>query len=218
MPDPHKEPLVKGPLCVLLMCLSPFAVGCGSGGGQAETGETTPAAAVVPTDSTAATSSEAPTLVGRWERVNECQQLVNAFEDAGLAELAPSFVGDYFPDATPKELAQKDDPCEGAQPFVHSHFFTDTGQFGSLTEDLEQVDDGTYEIPQDGTFVISKEFPDVTFHYEVDGDNLTMTPVLTESMKEEALANPLDFSPAGWAITMSYPAQTWKRVDCGAWC
>ncbi len=209
---------MKGALCVLLICLSPFAVGCGSDGAESAAEETSAAATVAPTNSTATTSAAVATLEGRWERVNECPQLVKAFEEAGLAELAPSFAGDYFPEATPKELAKKADLCKGAQPFVHSHFFTDRGQFGSLTEDLEQVDDGTYEVTEDGSVVISKEFPDVTFHYEVEGDTLAMTPVLTEAMKEEALANPLDFTPAGWSITMSYPAQTWKRVDCEGWC
>jgi hypothetical protein len=89
---------------------------------------------------------------------------------------------------------------------------------GSLTEDLEQVDDGSYEITEDGTFVISKEFPDVTFHYMIDGDELELSPVLTQALKKEALAHPLDFSAAGWAITMSYPGQVWKRVDCSGRC
>jgi hypothetical protein len=66
-------------------------------------------------------------------------------------------VGDYFPDSTPKELARKDDLCRGAEPFVHSHFFTGTGEFGSLTEDLEQVDDGPYEIIDDSTLRIGTE-------------------------------------------------------------
>jgi hypothetical protein len=87
-----------------------------------------------------------------------------------------------------------------------------------LTEDLEQVDAGSYEITEDGTFVISKEFPDVTFHYMIDGDELELSPVLTQALKKEALAHPLDFSAAGWAITMSYPGQVWKRVDCSGRC
>jgi hypothetical protein len=44
-----------------------------------------------------------------------------------LGALAASVVGDHFPDSTPKELARKDDLCRGAEPFVHSHFFTGTG-------------------------------------------------------------------------------------------
>lgn len=206
---------MKVAICVLLMCISAFAVGCGS---DAESDEGAPTVPSTSPATTGDTTAEAPSLVGRWERVNECPQLVDAYRQAGLAEIAPAFVGDYFPDATPEELAKKNDLCDGAEPFVHSHFFTEDGEFGSLTEDLEQVDDGTYEVTDDGTFVISKEFPDVTFHYTIEGDNLTLTPVLTQAMKDEAQAHPLDFTPAGWAITMSYPSHTWERVDCSGWC
>ena len=205
---------MKGALCVLLMCLSPFAVGCGSDATESDD-EKSAAASVSATEPTAALPAA---LVGRWERVNECPQLVAAFEEDGLARVAPGFVGDYFPDSKPEKLAKKDDLCAGAEPFVHSHFFTDTGEFGSLTEDLEQVDDGSYEITDEGAFVISKEFPDVTFHYTVEDDTLTLTPVLTDAMKKKALANPFDFTPAGWSITMAYPGQTWKRVDCLDFC
>jgi hypothetical protein len=202
---------VKVAICVLLMCISAFAVGCGSDG---ESDEATPTVPSTSATTTGDTVAEAPTLVGRWERVNECPQLVEAIEQAGLAEIAPGVVGDYFPNATPKELAQKDDLCKGAKPFVHSHFFNENHGFGSLTEDLEQVDDGIYEITDDGTFVIG----DVTFHYKIEGDSLMLTPVLTKEMKAEARAHPLEFTNAGWALAVSYPGHAWKRVDCSGWC
>jgi hypothetical protein len=199
---------------VASVLISVLVVGCGGSESEPSGEASTPP----PTATTPTTTAATTGLVGRWERFNECPQLVEAFEQAGLAELAPSYVGDYFPDANPKELAQKDDLCKGAEPFVHSHFFDEAGAFGSLTENLEQVDDGSYEIVDDRTFVISKEFPDVTFHYTIDGDELTLSPVLTRALKKEALANPLEFHAAGWAITMSYPGQAWKRVDCSGWC
>jgi hypothetical protein len=58
---------------------------------------------------------------------------------------------------------------------------------------------------------------DVSFHYTIDGDVLTLSPVLTEAMKKDALAHRLEFSAAGWALTMSYPGQERKRVDCAGW-
>jgi hypothetical protein len=106
----------------------------------------------------------------------------------------------------------------GAEPIVHSHFFDEAGAFGSLTEDLEQVDDGTYEVVDAGTVVISKEFGEITFRYSINGDELGLSTVLTEEMKKEALAHPLDFTAAGWTITMSYPGQAWRRVDCRGRC
>ena len=65
-------------------------------------------------------------------------------------------------------------------PLRHSHFFTAEGQFGSRDQDGAQVDDGTYRIVDEGTFVVSKEFPDVTFHYEIEGDSITFEPVIPE--------------------------------------
>jgi hypothetical protein len=201
----------------VLLAVPVLAIGCGSSESEEErpSAEATTAAA---NTTTASSSPTAPAIVGRWQRVNKCPELVKALGDAGLAKIAPSVVGDYFPETPPNQLAQKDDLCEGAQPIVHYHFFDEAGRFGSLDENEEQVDDGTYEIIDDGTFVISKEFPDTTFHYEIEGDALTLSPVLTRGMKTEALAQPLEFTHGGWAITMSYPGHEWKRVDCGGWC
>ena len=116
-----------------------FTSACGSGESQ----PAEPAASVASTNSTASTTTAATEeLVGRWEHINECPQLTKALAEEGLETIAPSVAGDYFPKSTPKQLAKKDDVCDGAEGFVHSHFFTDSGTFGSLTEDLEQVDDG----------------------------------------------------------------------------
>jgi hypothetical protein len=58
----------------------------------------------------------------------------------------------------------------------------------------------------------------VVFRYEIKGDALSLSPVLTPAMKETAFAHPLKFSDAGWAVSVSYPVHEWKRVDCGGWC
>jgi hypothetical protein len=153
--------------------------------------------------------------------VNRCAEIVKAVDDAGLGALAPSVVGDYFPGRTPKQLAEKEILCAGAKPIVHYHFFDEAGRFGSLDEHEEQVDDGTYELTDDGTLVISKEFGDVEFQYTIDeaeGDKLTLLPQITPAMKKMALARPLEFGAAGWAHSMSYPGHEWTRVGCAAWC
>ena len=206
------------PIAAVAVLVCVLTAGCASDASEPATEPSAQETTTAAETTTATTTTDGEGLVGRWERTNQCPELVKAFERAGLAELAPGFVGDFFPEVDPVELAQKDDLCEGADSIVHSHFFTDTGEFGSLTEDLEQVDDGTYEVIDERTFVISKEFPDMTFHYEIEGDSLRLTPVLTDALKEEALSHPLDFTAAGWALTMSYPGETWKRVDCSGWC
>jgi hypothetical protein len=209
---------MKSAICLTFVLVTVLAGGCGSSesrSAEEPAGEARPAA----TDSTTPeTTSDAPPLVGRWRRVNECAELVKALDDAGLRAIAPSVVGDYFPEVPPQQLAKKAELCEGAQPIVHYHFFDADGRFGSLDEQEEQVDEGMYEIVDKRTFVISKEFPDTTFHYVIEGDALTLSPVVTGAMKKEALANPLEFGVAGWANSMSYPGHEWKRVDCAGWC
>jgi hypothetical protein len=197
------------------LLISVLAAGCGGESEQAEPSAPTSVASTAATTPT--TTAETEAFVGRWERVNECPQLLKALSEAGLAAIAASVVGDYFPDSTSKELAKKDDFCRGAEPFVHSHFFTETGEFGSLTEDLEQVDDGPYEIIDDSTLRIGAD-PGVEFHYEIRGDTLTLTPVITKAMIAQALAHPLEFSDAGWSVAVAYPGHVWKRVDCSGWC
>jgi hypothetical protein len=197
----------------LLIALTVLAVGCGSdessSAGQPSSTQST----------TAGTTTAAPAIVGRWERVNKCPQLVMALEEAGLGSIAPSVVGDYFPETSAKELAQKDDLCEGAKPFVHYHFFSEAGQFGSLDENENQVDDGPYEIIDSSTIRIGGGDPGgVVFDYEIQGDTLALSPVLTRAMRKQALARPLDFSDAGWAISVAYPGEVWKRVSCDSWC
>ena len=207
--------MIRASIASLLICL--LVVGCG--GGESESAEPSGQTSVASTDATPpTTTSETQPLVGRWERVNECPQLMKALSDSGLEALAASVAGDYFPNSTPKELAKKDDVCEGAEPFVHSHFFTDSGAFGSLTEDLQQVDDGMYEILDGGRFRIGNANVGVVFRYEIDGDELSISPVITREMRRDALAHPLEFSDAGWSVAVSYPGEIWKRVDCSGWC
>jgi hypothetical protein len=187
-------------------------VGCG--GGESESAKPSGQTSVASTDTTIpTTTAQTEALVGRWEHVNECPQLTKALAEEGLETIAPSVAGDYFPNSTPRQLAKKDDVCDGAEGFVHSHFFTDSGTFGSLTEDLEQVDDGLYEILDGGRVRIGV----VVFRYEIEGDELSLSPVITPAMKKEVLAQPLEFSDAGWSVAVSYPGQVWKRVDCSGW-
>ena len=127
-------------------------------------------------------------------------------------------MGDYFPDSDPEELAGKEDLCEGAEPFVHYHFFDATGRFGSLDEEQDLADDGTYEIIDEGGVRIENPDFAVVFGYEVDSDTLRLSPEITEAMIEEALASPFEFTAAKWSLSVSYPGHEWKRVPCGTWC
>jgi hypothetical protein len=150
-----------------------------------------------------AKKSEA-SIVGTWRRVTTCEQRVKALNDAGLGKFAAeSVAGDGFiPGVTDADqLKDPRHPCRGAKPFEHSHFFTDEGQFGSLDDTGQQVDDGTYRLVGKDSVVVGK----VTFHYKVTGDTLTLDPVLPKCAKDGCF-------DAQWAVNVSYNGLPWKRV------
>ena len=133
--------------------------------------------------------------------------MVSALKDAALDRWVLEFVAGngFVPGVTtPDQIADPKDPCAGAVPREHSHLFTEDGAFGSLDWNGEPVDDGAYVIPEDGTFVISKEFPDVTFHYAVNGDTIMFEP--------EIPACSPDCFEAAWSVVVALPGETWHRA------
>jgi hypothetical protein len=196
-------------LLVLLLVALP---GCGSADSSPSSSDPAAPAPSAPAPSTAA---PAPELVGRWQQVHDCPTLVAALDDAGLGKIAPAMIGDYFPQSPPQQLAKKSDPCAGAKPQKHAHFFTVQGMFGSLDQHDQQVDDGPYTILDDHHVQIG----DGVFTYTIkNGDTLILRPVITDAAMAEALANPREFSLAGWEVAVTYDGQKWKRVDCEGWC
>jgi hypothetical protein len=109
---------------------------------------------------TSPTNRTAAGLVGRWERVLTCQELVNELGKAGLGSLTPyawrgqtSSTGvSSFASGSPKPT--KAHPCPGALNRMHSHFFSQSGQFGSLDWLGAQVDNGPYRIINNNTVYI----------------------------------------------------------------
>lgn len=199
----------------LALALVAFAtVGCGS------SGDVPPKLFVkTPAPTAAVTSTTRPVvLVGRWELNRTCQVVVRALHGAGLDALAPGVVGDYFPGASPQELAHKKSVCQGAAPQRHSHFFTADGNFGSLDQNEKQVDDVPYRAAGTGTFYLGED-QEQTFTYRIEGgDHLTMDPVISERVKRVALAHPLGYSTASHQVAVALSGQTWNRVPCGTWC
>ena len=142
-------------------------------------------------------------LVGEWARTLRCPDLVAAYGDAGLQDYVRDMVwGSFFWPQIPtigEFVFDPKDPCRGARPRLHSHFFTATGAFGSRDENGQQVDDGTYDIVRDNRVVIN----DVTFRYHIDGDTIAFDPMTP------------DCSPcfaAAWSIAVASPGGKWQRV------
>lgn len=158
------------------------------------------------TQSSSEPSGEPADLVGEWERETRCEEIVSALKDAGLEQWIPEVAAGFVPGVTgPGAVDDPANPCGDAVPLRHSHFFTAEGQFGSRDQDGAQVDDGTYRIVDEGTFVVSKEFPDVTFHYEIEGDSITFEPVIPECSP--------DCFEAAWSVSVAFPGHPWQRVE-----
>lgn len=158
-------------------------------------------------------------LVGRWERLNTCQELVADLKRAGLgATVAQAWVGQTsstgessFKPGSPKPTLAH--PCSGAIPRKHSHFFSTSGRFGSLDWNGGQVDDGPYRIVNTHTVEIGMAH--VRFRFTIRGGRtLSLSPILTQAMVRQANAHPPQFSPAFWAVTVAYAGHAWKRVPC----
>jgi hypothetical protein len=162
----------------------------------------------------AATSSP---LVGRWQTVRTCQDIVGALKAAGLGPLAAGMVGEYFPNQTPQQLAKKKNLCQGAKPQAHSHFFTGGGAFGSVDQHGQRVDDGTYQV-NGSTLKIGNSDVSGSFRFSVQGKTLKLRPILTAALKQEALGDPLNFHPAGWMVAVALNGKPWNRVACKTWC
>ena len=191
----------------LVVIAATILTGCGA---QATAG------APKDSDSMTAASGAADTaegIVGRWMQVHTCDQLVQGLEDQGLGAIAPAVVGDFFPDTAPSELAAKDDLCAGAKPQRHFHFFDAVGLFGSIDQHDQQVDDGSYVVQGD-----LLEIGEGAWRYTVHGDELSLEPQITRRQRREALADPLEWSTAGWIVAVAYPGTTWRRVPCDGWC
>jgi hypothetical protein len=159
------------------------------------------------------TQASAPTLVGRWERMQTCRELAHALEQAHLRDLAPAVLTDFFPDVSASRIARKPDPCSGAVARPHSHFFTKSGEFGSVDDQNERVDDGSYRA-SGGTLRIGEG----RFTYRIHGNILTLQPGISAADRRRAHAHPMKFSTAGWQVAVSYMGLPWKRVSCDAWC
>ena len=161
-----------------------------------------------PNETTTPSDGSAEALVGTWERETRCEELVSALTEAGLEQWIVEFVAGngFIPGVrSPDQIVDPADPCDGAVPREHSHFFAEDGRFGSLDWNGEPVDDGMYEVVTESTFVISKEFPDVTFDYETDGDTIRFEPEIPECAP--------DCFEAAWIVSVAYPGEEWHRVD-----
>jgi hypothetical protein len=142
--------------------------GCGAPAATPSATPSPPAATVLPTALTPANPTAAAItspIVGSWHRAQTCEEMLAAFEAAGLAESHRDWMTGNFFGGQPGPTSG--DPCAGAQgPLEHSHFFTAQAGFGSHDQNGEQVDEGDYAVADEDTL----EFPSHATDFGYDGD------------------------------------------------
>jgi hypothetical protein len=158
------------------------------------------------TTAASADSSDRNPVLGTWTAVTTCSAQYNALmKFPGLRRYASEMVvGNGFIPGV-RQVGQLKDPaqpCLGAVPRKHSHFFTKTGRFGSLDWRGEQVDDGSYTLKSANRIVIHKEFPSVTLMYTVTGTTITFTPLIAKTCSTFRCA---------WSLSMAIPGTRWMH-------
>ena len=113
---------------------------------------------------------------GTWHRAQTCAEVLDAFQDADLAESHRNWLAGFFESEI---VPSSGDPCAGALgPLEHSHFFTPQGEFGSHDENGEQVDNGDYAVTDSNTLSFpshAAEFGyagELKVDFVVTGDNV----------------------------------------------
>jgi hypothetical protein len=153
----------------------------------------------------AASSAVAPSIIGEWFGVHDCERIVTLLHEAGLDEFIAEQVFELVPGlGSPEDLEGRADPCEGAEQREHSHFFTADASFGSRDDRGQQVDEGTYELVGDDVVVINR----ATFHYRIDGDSLYLTPDPVDT--SDCTSRMCRFVPV-WVLTVAMPGMAWER-------
>jgi hypothetical protein len=154
--------------------------------------------------STSADGAVSEPIVGDWQRMLKCEDLVPRLKEAGLHDYVPSLVwGSFFyPEIGTIEEFTFDpkDPCKGAEPRLHSHFFTANGEFGSRDELGAQVDAGVYQLVGQDRLIINGS----TFRYRIRGDAIRFDPILPDC---------LPCVDGMWMIAVASPGGAWTRVN-----
>jgi hypothetical protein len=191
-------------LLVTLVVLALSACGGGSqggGGGGAQ--------------DSAKSEKENP-LVGTWRRERKCEEQVRLMKEAGLAELIPEWASpsEFAHVSSTQSLGPSEDPCRGEKDgnLPHDHVFYKNGNFASVDDQGEFVDDGTYKLTDDRTVVLGDNPPEdgtaAHFRFSNDFDTVTFDVVILDMDKcsERCREN------TAYGIAVFYSGLPWQRV------
>jgi hypothetical protein len=150
-------------------------------------------------------------LLGSWHRAQTCQEMLAAFEEAGLAGSHREWMQRHFFGGEPGPATP--DACAGAAgPLEHDHFFTAAGEFGSHDENGEEVDGGDFAFVDDDTVAFpshATEFRyegDVLVDYSINGDVATFEVQMPDACADACA------DVYAWALS-AFASGPWQRGE-----
>jgi len=203
----------------MLRIVASLGVGLALAGCAGATGSSAAAAASTAAASpSAVTSAEgsipASALVGTWTRTQSCNQMLEAFEEAGMAEFhAEWIVGNWVGDPAEVEWDPANICANARGAETHSHFFTAEGKFGSLDAQGDIADGGDYAVVDEDTVSFpshSTEFGydgDIIVHYIVSGDSADFQVQIPSECDDACL------DAHAWALSAFFQANRWTRTE-----
>lgn len=115
-------------------------------------------------------------ILGSWQSEYVCQDLVRAYRRAGVGAFVPGvLVTLHMVKGPPDRLAGDPNLCDGAVRIQRTHVFKPRGNVLNY-QGSTVVDECTcFTLVGDHTLVNHADpgYPDVSLHYEIDGDTLT---------------------------------------------
>jgi len=184
-----------------ILVLTMAAAACGPGG------STSSAADAVQTSSPLISSARPEPIMGTWRMEYTCENIVQAFEHAGIGELAPQGLVDMG--VQQDQLASSSDPCNGAKKVERTVIFRPNGYLLRYQGEKLVDDCRCYQLIAGHTFVVPGEGsdPDITLQYRIDGDALTFHAVMPDQCSSTRCHNQFAFAVAQYAVG------TWQRVN-----
>jgi len=115
-------------------------------------------------------------ILGSWQSEYVCQDLVRAYEHAGVGRFAPRALGEYHMlKAGVDRIASDANLCDGARRILRTHVFEPNGNVLNY-QGSTVVDECTcFTLVGDHILVSHADpgYPDISLHYEIVGDTLT---------------------------------------------